>query len=193
MSRYGECTRITKETSVSVKINLDEPGESSIDTGIGFFDHMLQLLAFHSKCKLVVKAKGDLEVDDHHTIEDVGICLGTAIRDALGDKKGIERYGQSLVPMDECLNLVSIDLSGRSFLVFDVEFTREKIGELSTEMLEEFFRALAFNCDMTLHIKCLYGSNDHHKAEGIFKAFARTLRDAVKITGTSLNTSKGVF
>lgn len=193
MPRVGEYNRVTDETSVYVKIELDGNTESRINTGIGFLDHMIKLFAFHSKCGLIVEAKGDLEVDDHHTVEDIGICIGRAIDIALGDKRGIERYATSFLPMDESLSLISIDISGRPYIVFDVEFKRELVGELSTEMIEEFFRAIAFNSNMTLHIKNLYGSNDHHKIESIFKGFGRAFRDSTRITGSELNTSKGSF
>lgn len=193
MPRVGEYNRVTDETSVYVKIELDGNTESRINTGIGFLDHMIKLFAFHSKCGLIVEAKGDLEVDDHHTVEDIGICIGRAIDIALGDKRGIERYATSFLPMDESLSLISIDISGRPYIVFDVEFKRELVGELSTEMIEEFFRAIAFNSNMTLHIKNLYGSNDHHKIESIFKGFGRAFRESTRITGSELNTSKGSF
>lgn len=193
MSRNGECNRVTNETSVYVKIDLDESKGNKIDTGIGFLDHMLQLFAFHSGFTLIVEAKGDINVDDHHTVEDIGICIGKALYIALGEKEGIERYGTCFLPMDECLDMISIDLSERSYLVFDMEFKRDMVGNFSTEMVEEFFRAVAFNSCMTLHIKCLYGKNDHHKIEGVFKGFGRALKEASRITGDRLNTSKGKF
>ena len=176
--RVSEKLRETKETSVHVKINLDGTGKSEIDTGIGFFDHMLELFAFHSRCDLKVQATGDLNVCDHHTIEDIGITLGEVVKEALGDKMNINRYGTFYLPMDETLAFSSLDISDRSYLVFDCEFKREKIGEMSTEMILEFFRAFAFNGGITLHLKVLYGENDHHKAEALFKAFGRAFKEA---------------
>ncbi|NLZ48145.1 MAG: imidazoleglycerol-phosphate dehydratase HisB [Clostridiales bacterium] len=181
MSRYSEKERETKETDIKVAINLDGEGKCDIDTGIGFFDHMLNLMAAHGGMDLKVKAKGDLHVDCHHTVEDVGITLGTCIKEALGDKVGIKRYGTAYTPMDESLAFASLDISGRAYLVFDVDFTVDRVGELDTEMVEEFFRALAFNAGITLHIKIMYGKNNHHKIEGIFKAFGRALKEAVTI------------
>lgn len=176
--RYSKRERITKETSVRVEINLDGSGESEINTGIGFFDHMLTLFSFNSKIDLKVFAKGDSYVCDHHTIEDVGITLGEVFKESLGDKVGINRYGTFYVPMDETLALVSLDISNRPFLVFDCDFKREKVGEMSTEMVGEFFRAFAFNAGITLHLKVLYGENDHHKIEALFKALGRAIKEA---------------
>lgn len=178
MARYAEKSRETKETKVKVKMNLDGTGESHINTGIGFFDHMLTLFAFHSRTDLTVEADGDLEVCDHHTIEDIGITLGEVFKEAIGDKNGINRYGTFYVPMDETLALVSLDISNRPYLVFDCDFKREKVGEMATEMTVEFFRAFAFNAGLTLHMKVLYGENDHHKIEALFKAFGRALKEA---------------
>lgn len=180
LSRKAYIERKTGETDIKLNINIDGEGKSSIDTGIGFFDHMLNLFSKHGFLNLNIQAKGDLHVDNHHTIEDVGIVLGQAIKEALGDKKGIKRYGMAYVPMDEALAMVVIDLSSRPFLVFDAEFSSEKIGNFDTQMIEEFFRAVAFNAGMTLHVKVLYGKNDHHKTEAIFKAFGRALDEAVK-------------
>jgi imidazoleglycerol-phosphate dehydratase len=176
--RYSKRERITKETSIRVEINLDGSGESEINTGIGFFDHMLTLFSFNSKIDLKVFAKGDSYVCDHHTIEDVGITLGEVFKEALGDKAGINRYGTFYVPMDETLALVSLDISNRPFVVFDCDFKREKVGEMSTEMVGEFFRAFAFNAGITLHLKVLYGENDHHKIEALFKALGRAIKEA---------------
>lgn len=176
--RFSEKSRKTNETSIELRIDLDGSGKSEISTGIGFFDHMLDLFAFHSRCDLKVKAEGDLNVCDHHTIEDIGITLGQAFKEAIGDKKGINRYGTFYVPMDETLALVSLDISNRPFVVFDCEFKREKVGEMATEMVVEFFRAFAFNAGITLHLKVLYGENDHHKIEALFKAFGRALKEA---------------
>ncbi|HHV97172.1 MAG TPA: imidazoleglycerol-phosphate dehydratase HisB [Clostridiaceae bacterium] len=181
LSRKAYIERKTGETDIKLNINIDGEGKSSINTGIGFFDHMLSLFSKHGFFDLEVQAKGDLYVDSHHTIEDVGIVLGQAIKEALRDKRGIKRYGMAYVPMDEALAMVVVDLSGRPFLVFDAEFSAEKIGSLDSQMIEEFFRAVASNAGMTLHVKILYGKNDHHKAEAIFKAFGRALDDAVKI------------
>lgn len=176
--RFSEKSRKTNETSIELRIDLDGSGKSEISTGIGFFDHMLDLFAFHSRCDLKVKAEGDLNVCDHHTIEDIGITLGQAFKEAIGDKKGINRYGTFYVPMDETLALVSLDISNRPFVVFDCEFKREKVGEMATEMVVEFFRAFAFNAGITLHLKVIYGENDHHKIEALFKAFGRALKEA---------------
>lgn len=178
LQRFSKKERITKETSIKLDINLDGSGKGEINTGIGFFDHMLNLFAFNSKIDLNVEAKGDLEVCDHHTIEDIGITLGEAFNKALGDKAGINRYGTFYVPMDETLALASLDISSRPFLVFDCDFKREKVGEMATEMVVEFFRAFAFNAGITLHLKVLYGENDHHKIEALFKALGRAVKEA---------------
>lgn len=189
--RKSEVTRDTKETSIRVELNLDGTGQTDIDTGIGFLDHMLDLMAFHGSLDLKVHASGDLDVDDHHTVEDTGIALGSAFHKALGDRKGINRYGSVTLPMDEALANVSLDISGRPYLVFHCDFTREQIGMLSTEMIEEFFRAFAVAAGVTLHVNLLYGKNDHHKAEAIFKAFGHAVKKAVKITGDQLPSTKG--
>lgn len=181
MSRRSEKLRQTKETSIKVDINLDGSGKCNLDSGIGFFDHMLNLMAAHGRMDLNLSAKGDLVVDCHHTVEDTGITIGSCISEALGDKAGIKRYGTAYTPMDETLAFVSLDISGRPFLVFEADFTVDKVGELDTEMVEEFFRALAFNAGITLHIKIMYGKNNHHKIEAIFKAFGRALKEAVSI------------
>jgi imidazoleglycerol-phosphate dehydratase len=178
LDRFSKKERITKETSIKLDINLDGSGKGEINTGIGFFDHMLNLFAFNSKIDLNVVAKGDLEICDHHTIEDIGITLGEAFKEALGDKAGINRYGTFYIPMDETLALVSLDISNRPFLVFDCDFKREKVGEMATEMVVEFFRAFAFNAGITLHLKVLYGENDHHKIEALFKALGRAVKEA---------------
>jgi len=179
--RIASITRETKETQISLTINLDGKGNGDINTGVGFFDHMLNLMAFHGGFDLEVKAKGDIEVCDHHLVEDVGITLGEAVLKALGDKRGIKRYGTFFIPMDETLAQVSLDISGRSFLAFDCTFARESIGNFSTEMVKEFFRAFAFNAGITLHGRILYGENDHHKAEALFKALGRALREAKEV------------
>lgn len=181
MIRKASLKRKTYETDISMELNIDGDGSNNISTGIGFFDHMLNLFARHGLMDLTVDVKGDLEVDAHHTVEDIGIVLGQLIKEVLGDKKSIKRYGTSYVPMDEALAFVSLDLSGRPFLVFDVAFTCEKAGTMETELFEEFFRALSHNAGMTLHIKLLHGSNTHHIIEAIFKAFGRALDEATRI------------
>lgn len=179
--RKAETKRKTKETEIVLSINIDGKGESEIETGIGFFDHMLTLFAMHGGFDLKIKCKGDLEVDGHHTVEDVGIALGEAFNKALGDKKGITRYGDKTVPMDEALNLAAVDISGRGYLNFDAFIPTEKIGEFDSELVEEFFAAFTRSAKITLHIVQMAGENSHHIAEGIFKAVARALRDAVKV------------
>lgn len=192
--RCASRKRETNETSIELEINLDGKGNSEINTGVGFFDHMLTLFAFHSKTDLKVIAKGDLEVCDHHTIEDIGITLGEAFKEAIGDKRGINRYGTFYVPMDETLALVSLDISNRPFVVFDCDFKREMVGGMSTEMVVEFFRAFAFNAGITLHLKVLYGENDHHKIEALFKAFGRAIREAKSINEENgLPSTKGIL
>src|SRR5579862_4497555 len=185
--RKASVKRTTKETDVAVAVDLDGSGVASIATGIGFLDHMLDLLARHSRIDLDIKAKGDLHVDHHHTTEDVGIALGQAIKQALGDMKGITRYADVHVPMDETLTRVALDISGRPFLVFNVEFVRAKIGEFDTELIAEWFQAFAVNAAVTLHVTTLYGSNDHHIAESCFKGLARALRTAVAIDPRAAN------
>jgi imidazoleglycerol-phosphate dehydratase len=179
MPRTAEISRQTKETKIHVMLDLDGKGTASIHTGVGFFDHMLDLLARHSLIDLKVEAEGDLQVDAHHTVEDVGIVIGQAIEKALGDKRGIHRYGWAIIPMDESLAQVAIDLSGRPAFVFNVKFTGTTIGNFPVELVDEFFKSVATNAKMNLHIGVPYGSNNHHIAEAIFKAFARSLRHAV--------------
>ncbi|BAQ13516.1 putative imidazoleglycerol-phosphate dehydratase [Clostridium botulinum] len=171
--------RKTGETEIKSEINLYGEGKYDIKTGIGFFDHMLNLMARHGLIDVKLEAKGDLQVDSHHTVEDVGIVLGESFKKALGDKKGIKRYGTSFVPMDEALASVSIDISGRPYIVCDFNFTVDKLGEMDTELVEEFLRALAFNAGITLHVRVLYGKNNHHMIEAVFKALGRALREAV--------------
>ena len=187
--------RKTAETRVTVKLNLDGEGKCDIATGIGFLDHMLTLLAKHGFMDLTVKAAGDLEVDCHHTVEDIGIVLGEALQKALGDKAGIHRYGNCFIPMDETLAQVCLDFSGRPFLVFGAEIPKIKLGNFDAEMTEEFFRALAMHCGLTLHIRVLYGSNVHHIIEAIFKAFARAVAEAVACDARvkGVMSSKGVL
>lgn len=174
-NRIGSCVRNTKETQIELEINLDGSGEAAVDTGIPFFDHMLNGFARHGLFDLRVRVKGDLEVDCHHTVEDTGIVLGEAIAQALGDKAGIKRYGSFLLPMDETLALCAIDLSGRPYLNYDVCFTTEQIGTLDTEMIREFFYAVSYSVAMNLHLKILDGINNHHMAEALFKAFGKAL------------------
>jgi imidazoleglycerol-phosphate dehydratase len=181
MMRQAELNRKTNETAIYVSLKLDGEGKSSASTSIGFLDHMMDLLARHARMDLEVRAEGDLHVDGHHTTEDIGIVLGKTLAAALGDKKGVSRYGSATVPMDEALASVSLDLSGRPYLVFSAQFGGNTVGDFATELTEEFFRALAFNAGMTLHISCPYGQNDHHKIEAIFKAFARALKEAAAI------------
>lgn len=177
--RIAQIQRKTKETDIQVKLNLDGSGNSVINTGIGFFNHMLEGFSKHGFFDLNLNCEGDLAVDCHHTIEDCGIVLGNAIREALGDKSGIKRFGSCILPMDESLVLCAIDLSGRPYLVFDGEFTTEKIGYMDTEMVKEFFYAISYSAGMNLHIKVLTPGNNHHMAEVMFKAFARALDEAV--------------
>src|SRR5471030_1366933 len=179
--RSATIKRKTNETDIEVTINLDGTGVSNIATGIGFLDHMLDLLARHSRIDITVKAVGDLHIDHHHTTEDVGIALGQAVKQALGDMKGITRYADVHVPMDEALTRVALDISGRPFLVFKAAFTRDKIGTFDTELVQEWFQAFAMNAGITLHAETLYGTNDHHIAESCFKGLARALRAAVMI------------
>ena len=175
MPRTSSVQRNTKETKISLDLNLDGSGIARLHTGIGFFDHMLDGFTRHGLFDLTVKVDGDLEVDSHHTIEDTGIVLGTAIREALGSKKGIRRYGSCILPMDEALVLCAVDLSGRPYLVFDGEFTTDRCGDMDTEMAREFFYAISYAAGMNLHLKVLYGSNNHHIMEAMFKAFAKAL------------------
>ncbi len=185
--RIGTCDRRTKETVISAALNLDG-GAVEISTGIGFFDHMLEALAVHAGFGLTLKAEGDLHVDGHHTVEDTGIVLGKALAEALGDKGGIRRYGSFLIPMDESLALASVDVSGRPFLVFDARFPEERIGDYDSCLTGEFFRALAQNAGITLHLKMLYGQNSHHMAEALYKAAAHALKEAVTPAEGTLST-----
>lgn len=192
-NRTAYITRRTKETDIVVNLNLDATPKAEIDTGIGFFDHMLTALAIHSGISLEVRVKGDLEVDCHHTIEDTGITIGQAFIEAI-DKSTIARYGTASIPMDEALGFASLDISGRPFLVFNAEFNSDKIGEMDTQMVEEFFRALSFNAGITLHLSAVYGTNDHHKAEAMFKAFAHALKTAISISESKqVLSTKGVL
>lgn len=194
--REFSINRKTSETDITLSLSLENQFDSVIDTGCGFLDHMLTLFAAHSGFSLSVSCKGDVEVDDHHTVEDIGICLGTALKKALGDKKGIVRYGSMILPMDEALILSAVDLSGRSHLAFDLPIRAKKIGSFDTELIEEFFLAFVRNCPMSLHIRMLAGKNSHHIAEGAFKSVARALRAAVAIDPDASNaipSTKGVL
>ena len=196
MARTATITRTTSETDINLTLNLDGTGVADISTGIGFLDHMLTSLARHGLFDLTVHAEGDLHIDDHHTTEDVGIVLGMALRKALGEKRGIRRFGNALIPMDETLAEAAVDISGRPFLAWNVEFERPKIGEMDTELFEEFFRALAFNALITLHITRRAGRNAHHVAEACFKATARALRMAVELdlrVGDAIPSTKGAL
>ena len=193
--RTATITRQTGETKITVELNLDQQTGVEIQTGIGYFDHMLNLFAKHGRFGLKVTAQGDLEVDAHHTVEDTGIVLGECFKQALGDKAQIERYGDVWVPMDEVLAQVVVDLSGRSYLVFDSEFENPRLGDYETEVTEDFFQAVAFAAEMNLHARVLYGRNTHHKIEALFKAFARAMREAVTINPeiVGVNSTKGVI
>ncbi len=193
--RKAEVRRKTKETAVVLKLNLDGSGKQSIATGIPFFDHMLSLLAHHSCTDLYLKAKGDIGVDAHHTVEDVGICLGDGIRKALGEAKRIQRYGMAMIPMDETLVSVAVDLSMRPHLVFQMKLRRSKIGTFEPELVEEFFKALCNHARITLHINLLYGRNSHHMVEAVFKGFGRALREAVSFDprSSAVPSTKGVL
>ena len=192
--RTAEITRKTAETDIMLTLNLDGTGKSTVETGVGFLDHMLTLFAAHGKFDLTVSCQGDTYVDDHHSAEDIGICLGQAFQQALGDKRGITRYGSFLLPMDEALIQTAVDISGRSYLGFGLEIPTEKIGSFDTELVEEFWLAFVRQCPMSLHIRQLAGKNSHHIVEGCFKSVARSLRIAVKSDGTDeFPSTKGVL
>ena len=194
--REYSINRETKETKIQLSLNLDGKGDANIDTGVGFLDHMLTLLAFHARMDLSLKCEGDLQVDSHHTVEDIGIALGIALKNALGEKRGIVRYGSFTIPMDEALVTVNLELSGRSYLVYNAELPTAVLGNYETEMTEEFFRAFAYNSLMTLHINEHYGRNTHHIIEAMFKATGRALRKAVSIDEEfkdEVSSSKGVL
>ncbi|MBQ5335476.1 MAG: imidazoleglycerol-phosphate dehydratase HisB [Oscillospiraceae bacterium] len=191
--REATVTRSTKETQITVSVKLDGKGESEISTGIGFFDHMLTALSRHSGISMQISTKGDLEVDGHHSVEDTGIVLGQALSRALGDKSGIARYGSAFIPMDEALSFCALDLSNRPFLVFRGTFTNQTIGGYDACLTEEFFRAVAVNAGITLHLDMMYGSNDHHKCEALFKAFAHALKAAVQETDGTVLSTKGAL
>ena len=192
--RTAEITRNTAETNISLKVNLDGTGKTEVNTGVGFLNHMLTLFAAHGRFDLEVHCVGDTDVDDHHSVEDVGICLGQAFRQALGDKRGITRYGSFLLPMDEALILAAVDISGRSSLNDALEIPTEKIGNFDTELVEEFFLGFTRSCPMSLHLRKLAGTNSHHIVEGAFKAFGRAMKAAVALDGTDIIPStKGVL
>lgn len=192
--RTAEITRNTAETNISLKVNLDGTGKTEVGTGVGFLNHMLTLFAAHGKFDLEVRCVGDTDVDDHHSVEDLGICLGQAFRQALGDKRGITRYGSFLLPMDEALILAAVDISGRSSLNDALEIPTEKIGSFDTELVEEFFLGFTRNCPMSLHLRKLAGTNSHHIVEGAFKAFGRAMKAAVALDGTDkIPSTKGVL
>ena len=192
MAREASVERNTKETEIKLKINLDGTGYSDIETGVGFFNHMLAGFTRHGLFDLSVRVHGDLKVDDHHTIEDTGIVLGTALKEAIGDKKGIKRYGSCILPMDECLVLCAIDLSGRPYLVYDLNLTTERVGYFDTQMVKEFFYAVSYAAEMNLNLKQFSGENDHHIIEAAFKAFAKALDEATtydrRLNGRVLST-----
>ena len=190
--RTAEISRDTRETKIYLKLDLDGKGRPSVATGVGFLDHMLELFSVHAGIDLTVRCEGDTQVDFHHSVEDVGICLGTALKEALGDKKGIARFADRVVPMDECAALVALDISGRPFLNFEKKMSG-KIGEFDAELVEEFMRAFAFNAGVNLYIDLLKGGNMHHEAEAIFKALAKCVQDAVKIVSDRVPSSKGVL
>lgn len=191
--RIAKLERKTNETAISVEINIDGTGENDIDTGIGFLDHMLHLVAFHGSFDLKISCHGDLYIDDHHSAEDIGIALGQAFSKALGDRRGIKRYSGLYIPMDEALCLAAVDISGRPYLIYNIDFRGEKLGSMSTQSLKEFFRAFAFNAGITLHINLLYGENDHHKIEAAFKAFAKAMKEASQVVSDDIPSSKGVL
>ncbi|MBQ2943260.1 MAG: imidazoleglycerol-phosphate dehydratase HisB [Ruminococcus sp.] len=194
--RTSVINRKTAETDIHLALNLDGEGKSEINTGVGFLDHMLTLFASHSRFDLTINCKGDIEVDDHHSAEDIGICLGKAFEEALSDKRGITRYGSMMLPMDEALILTAADISGRACLCYDVSFPTEKIGSFDTELVEEFLLAFVRNCPMSLHVRKLAGANSHHIAEGVFKSLARTLKAAVAIDPAlagAIPSTKGVL
>jgi len=195
MSRFAKVNRETKETKIDIEFNIDGEGNALVDTGIGFFDHMLNGFTKHGLFDMTCRVKGDLEVDGHHTVEDTGIVLGNAIKEAVGDKKGIKRFGYFILPMDDALVLCSLDLGGRPYFSYEFDFPTERIGELDTELIREFFQSIAYGAMMNLHIKVLSGYNSHHIAEAMFKAFGKALDEATSIDPRvkGVQSTKGVF
>ncbi len=191
--RSAQIERKTKETDINLILNLDGTGKGEIDTGIGFLDHMLVSLSFYSGFDIFLKCEGDLQVDDHHTVEDIGIVLGQGLLKAIGDRRGIKRFSSMTTPMDESLAAVSLDIGNRPYLVYNLEFSREKIGQMDTQNFKEFFRAFAFESRMNLHVNLLYGENEHHKIEAVFKSLGRALKDAVKVMDDQITSTKGVL
>ncbi len=191
--RIANISRQTKETNIYLKLNIDGDGNSNIYTGIGFLDHMLTLFCFHSGVDMELNCVGDLEVDDHHTTEDVGIAIGKALLESLGEKIGINRYGSSYIPMDETLARVVIDFSGRPYLVYNARIDRERVGTMDTQNIKEFFKALSSEARMNCHMEVLYGDNDHHKIEALFKAFGRAVKQAIEVNSTKLPSTKGLL
>jgi len=191
--REANVRRSTLETRIQLSLGLEGTGEINVDTGIGFFDHMLKAMAFYAGFDLELECQGDLHVDGHHTVEDVGLSLGTALKEALGDKKGIQRFSSTITPMDESLALVAIDISNRPFLVQNLKFNSDRLGDMSTEDFVEFLRAFAFSAGITLHIDLMRGENDHHRIEAVFKGLGRALKEAVLIVGSEVKSTKGVL
>ena len=191
--RTAKLERKTNETNISIELNLDGRGSYDLETGVGFLDHMLAHISKHSGIDLKIKATGDTYVDDHHTVEDVAICMGNCIEQALGDKRGIIRYGSASIPMEDALANVALDISGRAFCVYNVSYPSPKIGTFDTELIEEFMRALSNSCRVNLHVNVPYGTNSHHIAEGVFKALGRCLGQAVKVCGDDIPSTKGVL
>ena len=191
--RKARIDRKTSETGINLELNIDGSGATDIDTGIGFLDHMLNLMFFHGKMDLNLNCKGDIHIDDHHTVEDIGIALGQAFKQAIGDRIGIRRYGSFTIPMDEALAKVNLDISNRPFLVYNVELKRDNLGTMSSENFKEFFRAFAFNAGITLHVNVPYGENDHHKVEAVFKALGRAIREGSEVIDNQIPSSKGIL
>ena len=191
--REAKINRNTLETKIQISLKLEGSGNININSGIGFFDHMLKVMAFYSGFDLSITCEGDLYVDNHHTVEDIGLALGAAFKEALGDKKGIQRFASSIIPMDESLALVVIDISNRPFLVENISFNSEKLGTMDTQDFKEFFRAFAFSAALTLHIDLMRGENDHHKVEAVFKGLGRALKEASSLVGTEVVSTKGVL
>ena len=191
--RKARINRKTNETDINLELNIDGSGHNDISTGIGFLDHMLNLMFFHGKMDLYLNCEGDIYIDDHHTVEDIGIALGQAFKEAIGNRIGIRRYGSFTITMDEALASVNLDISNRPFLVCNMELKRDNMGSLASENFKEFFRAFAFNAGITLHINVPYGENDHHKIEAVFKALGRAIKDGSEIIGDEIPSSKGIL